>query len=288
MLFAMMFFLCARGAWGEDVPVYTFATSVNAYNSLYGSVYSVTIDDIEWYVPGNQSFSGFVRIGGNSITRQNRVITGKGAITSAIKKITLNHNGRSNSNLTVHSISVTVASDAAFASIIETKTISSPSISVSTSGSLDFTPTSESWAESSYYKFTFNLSNSTKTNYGLDVVSIVFYGEGAEPADEESVTIGSAGYTTYVARHDISFPEEVTAFIATAKGSESITLTSKSSVPEGTPVVVRGSAGTYALPTIETTPDDVTGNLLLASDGTVEGDGSTIFALGVGKSGANE
>lgn len=96
----------------------------------------------------------------------------------------------------------------------------------------------------------------------------------------ETVTIGSAGYTTYVAKHNISFPDGLTAYISTAKTSETLKLTEKASVPQGTPIILEGSAATYALPTITTSPESVTGNLLEASDGTVEGDGSTIYALG--------
>ncbi len=111
---------------------------------------------------------------------------------------------------------------------------------------------------------------------------------GATVSLAETVTIGSAGYTTYVAKNDISFPDGLTAYISTSKTSETLTLTEKASVPQGTPIILEGSAGTYALPTITTSPEDVTGNLLQASDGSVTGDGSTIFALGVGKTGANE
>jgi len=94
----------------------------------------------------------------------------------------------------------------------------------------------------------------------------------------ETVTVGGAGYTTYVAKHDISFPYGVTAYISTTKTSETLTLTEKASVPEGTAVILKGAAGTYALPTIKTTPESVTGNLLQASDGTVTG-GEGIYAL---------
>ena len=111
---------------------------------------------------------------------------------------------------------------------------------------------------------------------------------GATVSLAETVTIGSAGYTTYVAKHNISFPDGLTAYISTSKTSETLTLTEKASVPQGTPIILEGSAGTYALPTITTSPEDVSGNLLQASDGSVNGDGSTIYALGVGKTGANE
>ena len=95
----------------------------------------------------------------------------------------------------------------------------------------------------------------------------------------ETATIGSAGYTTYVAKHDISFPEGVTAFIATTTGNETVRLSPRESVPVGTAVVLKAVAATYALPAIDTTPESVTGNLLAASDGTVTG-GDGIYALG--------
>lgn len=104
----------------------------------------------------------------------------------------------------------------------------------------------------------------------------------------ESVTVGSAGYTTYVAKNAISFPDAVTAYIATARSENTVTLTQKFSVPEGTAVVVKGSAGTYSLPTITSTPADVSNNRLQASTGSTTGDGNTIYALGVGKAGDNE
>ena len=50
-------------------------------------------------------------------------------------------------------------------------------------------------------------------------------------------------------------------------------------VPASTPIVLKASAGTYYLPVITTATDDVTDNKLLASDGTVTGNGY-IYALG--------
>ena len=96
----------------------------------------------------------------------------------------------------------------------------------------------------------------------------------------EAATVGSAGYTTYVTRKDVSFPAEVEAYIATTVNGaqEYVTLTQVNSAPKGTALVLKNE-GTFTLnPTAS--PDDVTGNLLLASDGTVTGDESTIFALG--------
>lgn len=104
--------------------------------------------------------------------------------------------------------------------------------------------------------------------------------ESATVTLAETVTISSARFTTYVAKHNISFPAEVTAYIVTPKDESSVTLTAKASVPEGTAVVLEGDARTYALPTIETEPEDVTGNMLHASTGSTVGDGKTIYSLG--------
>ena len=103
----------------------------------------------------------------------------------------------------------------------------------------------------------------------------------------ETVTVGSVGYTTYVTKHDVSF-DGVTAYIAKKVNAETetITLEKIEEAPLGTPVVIAASAGTHALDAIDTDPT-VSGNLLLASNGSVTGNGTSIFALGVGKTGDN-
>ncbi len=97
--------------------------------------------------------------------------------------------------------------------------------------------------------------------------------------------VSDAGFTTYVTPEAIEFTG-VTAYIATSVGTN-VTLSSVASAPANTPVVIESSEGTYTF-TSTATPASVSGNLLQASDGSVNGDGSTIYALGVGKTGANE
>ena len=163
-------------------------TAVKTNNQEYATYYDVTINNLVWNVPGNQSLGDYWRIGGKSLTDVDRYITGKSPIGKAIGKVTLNHNGKSNANLTINSISLTVASDASFTNIIETVTKKSPNISVSTAGSIDFEPSNGAWAENSYYKLTINVSNSNTKNYGLDFTSMVFY-EGAT-GSTTTVTFG--------------------------------------------------------------------------------------------------
>ena len=98
----------------------------------------------------------------------------------------------------------------------------------------------------------------------------------------QTATVGEAGYATYVAKYNVSFPEEVEAYIATSTGydqikeEEYVSLTKVTSVAKGTPVVLK-SEGEYTLTPVAD-PESAEGNLLKASDGTVKGNG-TIYVL---------
>ena len=98
----------------------------------------------------------------------------------------------------------------------------------------------------------------------------------------QTATVGEAGYATYVAKYNVSFPEEVEAYIATSTGydqikeEEYVSLTKVTSVAKGTPVVLKNK-GKFTLDPVAD-PESAEGNLLKASDGTVEGNG-TIFVL---------
>ena len=168
-----------QSAWGQNV-FYTFQTVTSTSNTAYTKNYDVTINDLIWSVPGNQNFSGYVRIGGKSLSNTARSITAKNAMASAISKITVSHNGKSNASLTVNKVTLTVASDADFSNVIETITLT-PTIAATTAGSFDFTPASGSWATNSYYQITFTLTNSKTSNYGVDLTKMEFYSAGSTP-----------------------------------------------------------------------------------------------------------
>ena len=98
----------------------------------------------------------------------------------------------------------------------------------------------------------------------------------------QTATVGEAGYATYVAKYNVSFPEKVEAYIATSTGydqikeEEYVSLTKVTSVAKGTPVVLKNK-GEFTLDPVAD-PESAEGNLLKASDGTVEGS-SSIFVL---------
>ena len=98
----------------------------------------------------------------------------------------------------------------------------------------------------------------------------------------QTATVGEAGYATYVAKYNVSFPEGVEAYIATSTGydqieeEEYVSLTQVTSVAKGTPVVLKNEGEFTLTPVAD--PESAEGNMLKASDGTVEGNG-TIFVL---------
>ena len=104
----------------------------------------------------------------------------------------------------------------------------------------------------------------------------------ATPTETVTITAAGAGYATYVTTNAVSIPASATAYIAESINESSLSLAQKTIIPAGTPVILKGSANTTYTLTSVTTPtttvDDVTGNLLLASDGTVTG-GTGIYAL---------
>lgn len=167
-----------NGAAVAEDAYYTFETTKNTTNTGYATNYDVTIENMKWSVPGNQNFDGYVRIGGKELSGIDRNIYSKTAMGSAIGKIVINHNGRSNENLIVNSITLYVADNANFTNPTSQKL--TPEIGAKTTGTVEFTG---DWATGSYYKFVINVSNAiTKNNYGLDVKSIQFFAAEA-PTD---------------------------------------------------------------------------------------------------------
>ncbi len=103
----------------------------------------------------------------------------------------------------------------------------------------------------------------------------------------ETVTVTSAGYTTHVTQQNVSF-DDVTAYKATEVADGKIQLSPITTAKLGTPVIIKAAAGTYTLTAIaDGDAAEATGNILTASDGKATGDGTTIYALGVGKTGDN-
>ena len=173
----LCFFTLTTTASAEETPYYTFKTAYSS-NSTYAECYDLTISGMNWSVPGNQQFNGYLRIGGKDLTNVDRTITGKSPMDVEISQIVINHNGITNASLTVNSITLVVADDADF-SLNKSEITLTPSFSVGTAGKVEFNGI---WKAGAYYKFIFNLTNThVKNNYGLDITSIDFYAGAVEP-----------------------------------------------------------------------------------------------------------
>ena len=87
-------------------------------------------------------------------------------------------------------------------------------------------------------------------------------------------------YTTYVPDANLDFTShaKLTAYIATAATSTSVTLTPVNKVPAGTPIVLKATeTGSAISVPVATSTDAVAGNLLKAGDGTTSIGGDTKF-----------
>ena len=178
-------------AWrtASSEVVYTFIPQKPSSGAVtdYTKSGEQTVDGVTWDVPGNWYATGGLRLGGKSLDKVDRVITGKTAIDKAVGKLTFNHGGVTADKLTLNSVTVTVASDADFNNVIESVTKSDMTIAKNTEGSFDIEPTSGEWPANSYYKFAFNISNSNSSNYAFVLKSIVFFGVGGQTEETKAV-----------------------------------------------------------------------------------------------------
>ena len=207
-LFTLFLFalLAITSAWAADELFYTLECAKNGSNSAYATNYDVTINGMTWNAPGNQNFSGYWRIGGNSITNEDRDITATSPMGAAISKITVSHNGYSGANITLNSVKLTVSSDKDFANIIDEVTIS-PTVNKTAAGTFDFTPSpGKTWGEKAYYKISFNITVSVKSNRGIDITKIEFFKSATSttPGKPDAPTFDPASGTTFTDALDVS------------------------------------------------------------------------------------
>ena len=105
-----------------------------------------------------------------------------------------------------------------------------------------------------------------------------------------AVNIGSAGYATfgYPFAVDLSrLGESQDAYTVTVSGTKArLTSVKGKKIPANTGIILKGTDGdAISLPLTTESTVDVTGNELLVSDGTVTGDGNTIYVLAKGDNG---
>lgn len=161
----------------------TFARNNNASN--YAASYSVTSNDATWTVYGNLSMGDELRVGGGKSSPLNnvdRTITSNRSFSESVNKIVVNHSGtsaKSGSSITINSVSAILATSSDFASIsiVEQKTISSPS--VSSEGAIEIEL--DDAHENCYVRVAVNVTTTGSDNSYLTINSVeLFEGNAKE------------------------------------------------------------------------------------------------------------
>lgn len=167
--------LVCTTAWAADV-FYTLDGTITDGNNGYATESDITQNGMQWKVTGNTTTNPW-RIGGKSLTGVDRPVYSTTPMGSAIKNISLEVGAAS--NITVNSLKLIVANDAAFTNQLDEVTGTFVA-----SSTIDFVPTSGTeWAANAYYKFVFNVTVDGSSNKFVEFKNAIFYAEaGAAPA----------------------------------------------------------------------------------------------------------
>lgn len=156
----------AQALVGYDWDFTKKASSNSNYNNTwtYGDVVSVT------GAANNNAQWGYIRVGGKEKSNATSTLTSINASTADISSIDLTaKNIASGSGYTLHNITLQVASDNSFSSIVDT--VSYDTVSTD----MNFAPSSgDYWASGSYFKLSFTWSCPGGSNRGMDVEKVVF------------------------------------------------------------------------------------------------------------------
>lgn len=170
LLFLFALLLVGTTAWADEV-YYTLDGTVTGGSNGYATESEITQGDMTWQVTGNTTVSPW-RIGGKNLTNEDRPVystTGTSETTSQID-VTLG-----TKSLTLNSLTLIVASDNNFSTIIDTQTINSPDVSTTHT----FTPsTGITWSSGSYIKVIFNVTADSSNQY-VQLTKVELYTAGS-------------------------------------------------------------------------------------------------------------
>ena len=182
---------CAGMLKAADEVVYTLTPAAGT-NNAYANNCDVTIEGITWNINGNSTMLPW-RIGGKSLDAVDRTLYSKTPIEANISKIALVHQESTAGGVTVNSMTVVVASDADFSSIISTLTPDFETNGTTTVSRPDGTD----WSNA-YYKIIYNITITATSNKFFEFVKAEFYkdGEGGgdnpgnQPGGDDPVVVG--------------------------------------------------------------------------------------------------
>ena len=192
-LLAAFLMLMTNFVWGqtrEEVVAYTLDGTETGGSSGYATESAITQDGLTWMVMGNTTMNPW-RIGGKSLTNENRPVYSTGTISDNITKIVVTHGTAS--NVTVNSMTLIVSSNADFSN--PTSTMTGDFVASSTT---TFTrPSATDWT-GKYYKIIYNITITQTSNKFLQFIKAEFYKEngGMESVATPTFSPAAGTYTT--------------------------------------------------------------------------------------------
>ena len=156
--------LLACATFATETVCYTL-TPATGKNNSYASNCDITISGITWNLTGNSTKIPW-RIGGKNISKVDRTLYSKTALNQNVTKIEVIHG---NATITVNSFTLFVAGKADFSDAVSyQRTFTANTTSTFTR------PEGADW-NNKYYKFVYNVTNSTSDNKYIQFKEAKFY-----------------------------------------------------------------------------------------------------------------
>ena len=193
LMLAAFLMLMTNFVWGqtrEEVVAYTLDGTITGGTNGYATESEITQNNLTWMVMGNTTQNPW-RIGGKSLTNENRPVYSTGTISDNITKIVVTHGTAS--NVTVNSMTLIVSSNADFSN--PTSTLTGDFVANSTT---TFTrPSATDWT-GKYYKIIYNITITQTSNKFLQFIKAEFYKEngGMESVATPTFSPAAGTYTT--------------------------------------------------------------------------------------------
>lgn len=153
---------------GDPTLQYTLNGTETASGSAYDSGHDLTQNGIIWNVAGNVTMNPW-RIGGKNLSGVDRTVYSKNPIAANISSIKITHGAAS--NITVNSMTVIVASNSNFSTVISTLT---PTFTANGTVTVD-RPSGVNWSNC-YYKIVYNVSVTGSSNRFIQFTGAEFWG----------------------------------------------------------------------------------------------------------------
>ena len=212
-----MAMLISLVSFAQDAPVYELVPKSGSNNSYAGNC-DITIDGIKWNLTGNSTMQPW-RLGGKSITNQDRALYSKTPLAYNIDKIEVTHGTAS--GITVNSFKLIISDEANGAG--ETIDVA---FKASATTTIDLP---EGDYTDKYFKFLYNVTNSTSNNKFVQFTGAKFYAALAEDAVKAPVITGAEDFISET-EVTIEAEDDVTVYY-TLDGTEPTTASTVYTAP---------------------------------------------------------